>query len=232
MSARAAARQPAEKLAERPVPSTEAIICFSGAATDHDKTVLTAALRSFMAYLETLDAALGAVPTVHIEPESTDSYPDPARQRLFIGARLIEDPGALLHEYSHWVLDSLVRAPRHAWTEDLKGVESGLAYYLPCSFTDSPRISGLDVSSTHAGPPWLNVEHQTGLRWAGALWQIREALGQETLDKRVLDAWRACAHSSEDGPGFAARLSALLYGVVGPEGKRTADAVLTRLNAP
>jgi hypothetical protein len=233
MSARAAARPPGEKLAERPVPSTEANISFSGAATDHDKTVLTAALRSFMAYLETLDAALGAVPTVHIEPESTDSYPDPARQRLFIGAWwLTEGPGALLHEYSHWVLDSLVRAPRHAWTEDLKGVESGLAYYLPCSFTNSPRISGLDVSSTQTGPPWLNVEHQTGLRWAGALWQIREALGQKTLDKPVLDAWRACAHSSEDGPGFAARLSALLYGVAGPEGGQTADAALSRLNEP
>jgi hypothetical protein len=95
-------------------------IAFSGAATDAQQRFLTAALRGYVAYLKRLDAPLGTVPTVHIEPGTDTSYPDPARQRLFIGGRLADYPDALLHEYSHWVLDSLARGTRDAWTDDMK----------------------------------------------------------------------------------------------------------------
>jgi hypothetical protein len=165
---------------------------------------------------------------VHIEPGTDASYPDPARQRLFIGGRLAESPDALLHEYSHWVLDSLARGTRDAWTDDIKGVESGLAYYLPCSFRNSPTITGLDLRNPSRGPPWLGLEHQAGLRWAGALWEVRGRLGQQALDQPLLATWRATPATAVDRAGFADRLGERLEGAIGPSARQLVQAALVR----
>ncbi len=228
LSAKAAARPTADKLADARVRSAEVRIAFSGAATDAQQRFLTAALRGYMAYLERLGAPLGTVPTVHIEPGTDASYPDPARQRLFIGGRLAESPDALLHEYSHWVLDSLARGTRDAWTDDIKGVESGLAYYLPCSFRNSPSITGLDLRNPSRGPPWLGLEHQAGLGWAGALWEVRGRLGQQALDQPLLATWRATPATGVDRAGFTDRLGERLQGAIGPSARQLVQAALVR----
>jgi hypothetical protein len=77
LSAKAAGRPAADKLADADaqVPSAEARIAFSGAATEIQQRLLTAALRRYMAYLEQLDIPLGPVPTVHIAPGTDIAYP-------------------------------------------------------------------------------------------------------------------------------------------------------------
>ena len=113
---------------------------------------------------------------------------------------MADDPGALLHEYSHWVLDGLARSTRDSWSEDIKAVESGLAYYLPCSFLGSPSITGLNLTAARYDPPWLGLEHQNGLRWAGALWDLRGQWDQQVMDPAVFDAWRSALTPIWIGP--------------------------------
>jgi hypothetical protein len=186
-AAKAAGRPTADKRADVRVHSADARIAFSGAATDAQQQLLTAALRGYMACLEQLDAPLGPVPTVHISPSTDITYPHGAQRRLFMGSWLADYPDALLHEYSHWVLDSLVLDTRETWTDDIMDVESGLAYYLPCSFMNSPSITFLDLRAPSRVPPQLGPEHRVGLRWAGALWEVRGRLGRQALDRPLLE---------------------------------------------
>jgi hypothetical protein len=209
------------------VPSADATITFSGAPTDAQRQLLIAALRAYRRYLERLHVPLGVVPTVHIDPGIDASYPDPRNHQLFVGGWLADDPGAVLHEYSHWVLDGLAPTTRDTWNTDMQGVESGLAYYLPCSFLGSPSITGFNLTSGRYDPPWLGFEHQTGLRWAAACWQLRGRLGQEVLDRPLIDVWQSTPPSATDAAGFADRLSELLEGVV-PSARQVVQGALVR----
>jgi hypothetical protein len=226
-AAKAAGRPTADKLADAPVGSADARIAFSGTATDAQQQPLIAALRDYMAYLERLQAPLGTVPTVHLVPGTDITYPHGAQRRLIISTAWgPHTPDVLLHEYSHWVLDSLVRPTRDTWTDDIMDVESGFAYYLPCSFRSSPSITGLDLRAPARVPPQLGPEHRVGLRWAGALWEVRGCLDHQLLDQALLDTWRATSPTDEDRAGFATRLGQRLQDTIGPSARQSAQATL------
>jgi hypothetical protein len=215
-----------------PVHAAEAVIEFSGDVTDLQKQMLTAALRGFMAHLESLHVPLGAVPTIHIKSGARIAYPDPSRGRLFLGAPLADDPGTVLHEYSHWVLEQIAGVTRGSWTADVRAIEAGLAYYLPCSVTNDPRGMYFDLSSTMGTPDYiakyLDDAHLAGLRWAGALWEVRDRLGRETLDGQLLATWGATPTTREDRADFAERLCDRLAVGLGPSSSQFVRAALVR----
>ncbi|MBU1700919.1 MAG: M36 family metallopeptidase [Candidatus Eisenbacteria bacterium] len=113
-----------------------------------------------------------------------------------------QDADIILHEFGHAVHDRLVPGFGEGQTIALS---EGFSDYLACSYTGDPCLGEWDA--TYYSPPclrkidefriypddWTDRPHSDGLIWAGALWDIRQHLGEEA----ALDlALRAMARTS------------------------------------
>jgi hypothetical protein len=141
------------------------------------------------------------------EPDNA-SY-DPAANLIRIGPALARDPDVALREFTHHQLLSM--APKGVEFRDLSpagmSIESGLADYYPCSFTDDPRVAESWAPTALNKPEVRNLDNMlsffaltseqraisqvVGEVWGGAFWELRTLLGQERTDRLLLAAWSA-----------------------------------------
>ena len=125
----------------------------------------------------------------------------PDRRIIYIHQDMASVPSVALREYTHYALAQA--ANRSDYGAAVTEIESGLADYLPSSFTNDPLIGdGLgklfhlptsylrDLSNTARYDTAQDESHARGEIWAAALWQCRAEIGADTLDKIVLQVWR------------------------------------------
>jgi hypothetical protein len=127
------------------------------------------------------------------EPDNA-SY-DPTVNLIRIGPALARDPDVALREFTHHQLLSMVPKGvdfRHLNPAGMS-IESGLADYYPCSFTNDPRVAELWSSTALNKPEVRNLDNMLsfsaltpeqraisqveGEVWGGAFWELRTLLG-------------------------------------------------------
>ena len=183
------------------------------------------------------------------------AYYDRARNLIVVGRRISEDPDPVLRQYAHYVLmpkevsfsHDVTTQGRTVWRSPL-AIESGLATYLPCSFRDDPCfgrvVGGISSASGPARDCWIHLVndlttaamtsnstvHEGADLWAGALWELRGALGRPVLDPVVTQAWLELRSAGADRVRPAARfVDVLLQGLdARGAGDRARDVLVRR----
>lgn len=204
------------------VATIESVVKFkaSKALTPDLKQQLGQALKEYYDYLKTVGLSLKlSSPTVVIKSKDLNaSYAGPPSNQIVVHPDLIEFPDVALREFTHHVMHEL--KPDFDWSRDKPGLESGLADYLPASFMDDPDFGkdvwpvferhnpGLKVPSRNLKNrrSFSEVVFDQGLQqnngtiWGGAWWELREALGRDTLDTLLIAAWKSLrfADSTKD----------------------------------
>lgn len=168
----------------------------------------------------------GSVPSVRITDDSQqidNAYYDPAAREIVLGRHLANDPDVMLREYTHHLLVGGYQY--EVLSPAATALESGLADYLPCSFTGDPALGRKIAGILGLESPWIrNLENDrtsssiqrtvqdAGEVWGGGLWEVRTLLGREEADAAALIAWQQA-----DPPrarGFAKRFVAALASAV------------------
>ena len=174
---------------------------------------LEAAFTGFQNYFRELGYKPSGKPVgVRVDSQFTDNaYYEGSGNRIVLGANFAHDPDVLYREFSHHVLFHPYQGVAQR-EEDIRGIESGLADYFPCSYTDDPRlgeqvapilqklygegsfnkpyIRNLDNAIKFSDLPPKAPEQLTGEVWGGAFWEMRRLLGQEKADRLLFSTWR------------------------------------------
>lgn len=161
----------------------------SGVTKDQQQR-LERALLTYRAYLQKLGFRPAGDVSVLIteKPQyAMMSYYLPAEKTIVIDAKYAGDLKLLYREYSHRAL-----LPDSHTDPIYAAVESGLAAYFPCSFTNDHRISAFSLENgnfiKYASASNANMEGLTS--WAGAFWEIRKAIGPQLADTLLFSAWQ------------------------------------------
>lgn len=181
----------------------------SNALTPELEKRLTASLTEFQAYMQQLGFKSNR-DTVSVSVQDTlDSnaiaYYDPNKNCMFVTTAYANDADAVFRQYTHQVLLQYQKYESQAMTHAYASIESGLAFYFPCSFKNSPKFGekigqnlenqgpyttlinqmSFDKAYTHMHPT------QAGAVWGGAFWDLRELAGQKATDKMLFTIWAA-----------------------------------------
>ena len=174
---------------------------------------LETAFAGFQNYFRELGYKPSGKPVgVRVDSQLTDNaYYEGNENRIVLGANFAHDPDVLYREFSHHVLFHPYQGSVQS-EGDIRGIESGLADYYPCSYTDDPRlgeqvapvlqklygedsfnkpyIRNLDNAIKFSDLPPKSPEQLTGEVWGGAFWEMRRLLGQEKSDRLLFTIWR------------------------------------------
>jgi hypothetical protein len=145
------------------------------------------------------------------------AYYDPDKRMMVIDSKHADDPVILYREYAHRVLYSLGTPSDPDSTFGFYyAIESGLAWYLPCSFVNSPKPTtavAWDLTKKRSFGelrPEIGSAMNNGTEiWGSAFWEMRVALGQDVVDKSLFDAWfklRPEEARSDQGVSFVRKL--------------------------
>jgi hypothetical protein len=145
---------------------------------------------------------------------------------IVVDAKLSADRDVISREYMHHVLFG-TETPGGAYsTPHLRAIESGLADYFPCSFSNDPHLG--EASASVFGRPYirslanqrsfaelegidrLQMPYDGAEVWGGAFWEIREQIRPEVLDPILARAWQSVSWPAEDAEAAPAFLEALL----------------------
>lgn len=167
---------------------------------------LKSALSKFRTYVQKLGFKHEENPVgLFVDPEFEGSKYDELRHRIVIGEDLAIDNDVAFREYMNYVLLSKVGdADRStAYIE----IESGLAYYFPCSFNNhalfapelvkefGPSYTFADLSNnqkfTKIRSSYKFSSQLQGEIWGAAFWEMRQLLDQVPADKLLFDTWFA-----------------------------------------
>lgn len=211
------------------VGEVERRLQISGAATPELERMLDTAVGAFAGYLAAIEPALEApLPSVHLQPRLGNAQYDHKLHQIQLDPGLADDPYAVMREYAHHVLFGV-----HPDGND--GVESGVADYLIASHSGDPRLGVLAVAFfrrnfdgftraelrnlTNAlrfdDLPESASPQEVGEVWGGALWDLRERVGQADADRLVAAAWLAAPQPAE----FAAALGDDARTILEPRGR-------------
>jgi len=126
------------------------------------------------------------------------AYYDPDKRMMVIDSKYISDSPVIYREYMHHVLYSLGMPNVYETTiPTYYAIESGLAWYFPCSFVDNPKPSPTSTSWDLAKQrPFSEVRPDVSSSlmdgteiWGSAFWELRKVLGKSAADKLLFDAW-------------------------------------------
>jgi hypothetical protein len=124
------------------------------------------------------------------------SYYDPSKRMMVIDSKYISESAVIFRESAHNVL---VPKGMPGATPHYAAIESGLAWYLPCSFIGDPNparsVSSWDLTKKRQFAE-IRSDAASALTdgteiWGGAFWELRQRLGQSTTDKLLFEAWFA-----------------------------------------
>ena len=156
--------------------------------------------------------------------EATENWAaawDPATHSILVASAFAGDDVTVLRQFSHVVL---LQDPSPDYSYD--AIESGLATYYPCSFTDNPVLGGkVSAAGKKLFPPqdlrkrrkfseirvkdWGSVQNDGSEVWGGALWEIRHLVGREAADRLIASTWQAPT-PTKDGKAYASFANRLL----------------------
>jgi hypothetical protein len=126
---------------------------------------------------------------------------------ISVASAFASDDASVLRQFAHSLL------PRSEKPSlEYSAIESGLATYFPCSFTDNPVLGGKAAAEGKAILPpqdlqkhhtlaeihlsdWASVQNDGSKVWGGVLWEIRQLLGREAADRMIADTWQAFSPS-------------------------------------
>lgn len=188
----------------------------SSALTPELQRALETSLQNFRAYLVKLGFALPAgTIAVSISPGTMVdgmgvAFWDPTTHTIKVASAFASDDESVLRQFAHNVL-----VPSEKTSPDYNAIESGLATYFPCSFTNYPMLGG---KATAAGkailPPqdlrthrefgkinlrdWVSVENDGSEVWGGAFWEIRQLLGPDSADRLIASTWQAFSPAKKE----------------------------------
>jgi len=181
----------------------------SSALTPELQRTLETSLQNFKAYLvklgfgvppETISVKIS--PGTMIDDQGVALW-EPTTHSILVARAFASDQVSVLRQFAHELL-----APSGTPSWDYYAIESGLASYFPCSFTDHPMVGD---KASDAGkailPPqdlrkrrkfaeiqlskWDSVQNDGSEVWGGALWQMRELLGPEQADRLIANTWQS-----------------------------------------
>jgi F0F1-type ATP synthase membrane subunit b/b' len=167
------------------------------------KAKLLGALLKFQQHLKDLGYK-GTVNTVDIDIRDkieSISYYDPDKHMMVIDSKYAANSVILFREYAHHVLLGTAAFPSdEEWA--YYAIESGLAWYLPCSFVDNPKpapeATSWDLTSKRKFEdlrPTYDSAVDIGTEvWGSVFWELRQLLGksgdgQYVADKLLFDTW-------------------------------------------
>jgi hypothetical protein len=199
----------------------------STALTPDLERSLQVSLNSFQEYF----TKLGYKPTINkvnvfIDPSTAISnvYYDSQRALIVVGQSFAKDIDVVLREFTHHALLDFLGKDK--WTSitdpSFRAIESGLADYFPCSFSNDPFFGEGSISflrkqmpnEERFKKPYIrNLDNKrnfnelssntnpvdTGEIWGGAFWNIRQQLGQDLADKLFFSAWSSLTQTNIHG---------------------------------
>jgi hypothetical protein len=201
----------------------------SAALTPELQKNLQSSFDAFQSYLRTLgyNSKTGSV-SIFVDPKLNNNafY---LEGRIVIGKPFAEDQDVIFREYAHHALTESVPGGLTSLSGvQLSGLESGLADYYPCSFSNNPvfgakaaqalrslygaaalpnpyiRNLSSDIAFGQLSGADQKIPTQIGSVWGPAFWQVRGLLGKDTADKLLFDSWLSlqAAELKADDPSF------------------------------
>jgi hypothetical protein len=202
---------------------------FSGQTTPDFVRAATNAVIGLHDYFNGVGAEIGSShPTIHVEGATPVGHYEPETNRIVIGVESRENIDLLLRLYALHILTELsARSQR----DPNQVVQSALATYFPCSFSNRPTLGftreQAEEEEKRTGIPYYhNLAHHRkvtdlpkplrGSRfggvdvdsiwnaahvWGGAFWALREELGAPATDRALLLAWTSTTVNMRDGFG-------------------------------
>jgi hypothetical protein len=166
-------------------------------------------LQNFKAHLVNLGFAVPPETiSVKISPGTTIGHQgvalwDATTHSILVANAFASDEVSVLRQFAHNLL-----ATHEFPSWDYYAIESGLASYFPCSFTNHPMVGDKASDAGRAILPpqdlrkqrkfaevriseWYSVQNDGSEVWDGAFLQIRELLGPGAADKLIANTWRA-----------------------------------------
>jgi hypothetical protein len=199
-----------------------------GALTPQLKQALEASLEAFKWYAAGLGFEVPAGPIdVKIPPGSAAAGAgwvavwDRDTNSIQVAAAFANDKESVLRQFAH----TLFPLPDDvSW--DYYAIESGLASYFACSFTNRPTVGEDATESGKAAfrpwdlrrdrrfsevhlKDWASVQNDGSEVWGGLFWTLRELMGREKTDRLLVETWRALPHGAA-GSAYAAFSKELL----------------------
>jgi hypothetical protein len=153
---------------------------------------LETAVAGFQQYLKRLGYQK-TVDTINVDITDKISglvaYYEPDHRRIVIESKYAANPTILFHEYMRHVLNPVLN-PRDLPFEQLWAyfaIDSGLAWYFPCSFVNNPNpapeASTWDLTSKRKFAELRETLGDATAKgteiWGGAFWELRRTLGQD-----------------------------------------------------
>jgi len=206
----------------------------SPALTPDLRKRLETSFGDFMRYL----AGIGFTPNdrVRIRVDAkvqANAYFVPSENLIVIGESLASDPHVVYRTYAHYALGTFLKmVPASA------AVESGLADYFTCSFSNTPHFgeeAAKELRRFGVDKPYVRTldnrrrftelgprpeSHDAGEVWGAAFWEMRAALGREVVDKLLFDAW-ASFRGTQPGASFGTTFAAKVVELAGGRGGGT-----------
>jgi hypothetical protein len=176
----------------------------SPALTPSLRKQLEASFAAFMRYLTSIGFAPNDRVQIRVDPKTeTNAYFVPGDNRIVIGEALARDTHVVYRTYTHYALSTFIKL-----SEPAAAVESGLADYFTCSFSDNPLFGEESARVLKLKGVWNKAylrtldnarkfselgpkpeSHDAGEVWGAAFWDIRRALGREAADKLLFSIW-------------------------------------------
>ena len=190
---------------------------FSG-LTPELKQTLESSLEDFKKYLvnlgftvppETISVKISPGTVVESGGSTGVAFWDTDTHSILAAGAFASDRAMVLRQFTHAMLTPIETA---SW--DYSAIESGVASYFPCSFTNRPVVGDKASAAGKAILPpqdlrkqrlfsaidlgqWESIQNDGSEIWGGALWQIRQLLGQESADRLIADTWRGFSPEKE-----------------------------------
>jgi len=154
---------------------------------------------------------------------------------IVLDPKYLTDDSVLYREFTHHALAVALGDDATEIFQRCSGVESALADYFGCSACEDPVVGRVLVLADGGGGngrlPYLRTmdnqqkfselnpssgRHAVGETLSGALWEIRDAIGMDTVDMLLLKAWAGIV-KSDGSNGQVVRFVTSLRDVAGKE---------------
>jgi len=175
---------------------------------------LEKSLNDFIAYLDHLGLKREAEKvSINIVKGDDALYPYymPDQKMIVINQLIAGDVDVPRRAYSHHVLAAGLG---ETIGPNLRALEYGLAWYLPCSFAGRPIYGEFSARATNLDRPSIgdlsqpldfkrftsgddfSFSFEGGATWASLFWELRTRLGQQVADALVIQTWQKTSASS------------------------------------
>jgi len=124
--------------------------------------------------------------------EGQIAYYDQLDKSIVVASEYADDANTVLRQYAHHLLTTSNKtiSNRDGYT----AIESGLASYFPCNFTQNPAIGDLNLVNDRkfseiSLDDWASVQRDGSEIWGGAFWDIDQLLGHEMANQLLYSTW-------------------------------------------